>query len=260
MDSWHEIAWQTWKDELSRRLSGNLIKAVGGLDSAQQALWLERFSRPVSSCAKVIGQYLKPLQGTWYVAAGLEWDRVETPEGTLIAYPVPWGDDPLAMAAMGLVWAGNSPKRVEAIVQKLGTAALFACYDGQLPYSFDIPYSSLWQSYIHKFGLEGIDSAVQQFFTNAPQSYGEDNWSIDWGPLPSYQVYLEELNHGVVPHETSGESPESIPLVLQALHYVQAPLRQGAALLAFKAIEGRILTDLWRKAALITRRNEVDSW
>ncbi len=260
VDSWHEIAWRKWHDEGGRGLPENLVKALGSLTQAQQAIWLLRFSRPLSPCAKAIVEYLKPDQSHWYVAPSLEWDIMENDDDVLIAYPDPWGEDPLAMAAIGLIWAGNARPRLEFMAQKLGTAAILACYEGQLPYTLDIPYSLLWQSYVHKFGLEGITPAVQQFFTQAPSSAVADAGFIDWGTRPSYEVYLDELNHGVVPHETSGESPESISSVLQALHYVPGPLRQGAALLAYKAIEGRILTDLWRKAAVMTRQNEVDSW
>jgi hypothetical protein len=259
VDSWHEIAWQKWQDEMARGLPEDLCRVLNGLTRPQQMLWLERFIRPVSPCAKVMIQYLKIGEANWFVAPALEWDRLETPLGVLIAYPAPLGEDPLAMAAIGLVWAGNVRVRLDAMVQKLGTTALFACYEAQLPYTLDVPYTLLWESYIHNFELEGISPSVQQFFTQAPERRAPEA-PIDWGPKPSYHVYLDELNYGVVPHETSGESPGSIPPVLQALHYVAPPLRRAAALLAFKAIEGRILSDQWRKAALKTRQNEVNSW
>lgn len=259
MESWHEIAWQKWQDEMTSGLSEDIRQALEEMDGPSRAQWIARLRQSISPCAKIMAQYLKTGDKPWVIAPGLQWDIVETRHMIFMAYPEYLGEDPLAMAAIGLLWAASDVERIEAIVKKLGPAALYACYEGQLPSSLESLFGVLWHNYIQNFGLDGIRSEVRQFFS---QASGADVpvTNIALAPMPGYAMYLEELNYGVVPHETSGESPKDIPAVLVALHYVPAPMRKGAALLAFKAIEGRILTDQWQKAALMEKRDGVDLW
>ena len=257
MDTWHEIAWEKWREETARGLSKAIRAALKELDVPKQAVWMTRLRQQITPCAKVMAQYLHGGEKTWAVAAGLVWDRIETSQSVFIAYPEPLGDDPLAMAALGLIWAGQDVNRLQIMVEKLGAAALFAGYDGQLTMA-NMKLTVLWTSYLQNFGLDGISPEVQQFFEETTGQSGGDK--LNWGVMPAYQTYLDQLVYGVVPHESSGESPWQVPAVLLALHYVPATLRSQAALLAFKAVEGRILTEQWRRAALMDSRDEGDLW
>ncbi|WP_053960211.1 hypothetical protein [Sulfobacillus thermosulfidooxidans] len=259
MESWHEIAWQKWQDDMTSGLPENVRHALEEMDGSSRAKWIARLRHNITPCAKIMAQYLKTGDKPWVIAPGLQWDIVETAHMVFIAYPEYLGEDPLAMAAIGLLWASSDVTRIEAIVKKLGPTALYACYEGQLPSSLHTLFGVLWQNYIQNFGLDEIRSEVRQFFSQVTVT--ETPFvTISLGSMPAYAMYLEELTYGVVPHETSGESPKDVPAVLTALHYVPAAERPGAALLAFKAIEGRILTDQWQRAALMEKRDGVDRW
>jgi hypothetical protein len=241
---WQEDAFNAWVDDLQDKIALRVQPILAAMTRSEIVTWLPRFFLPREPVAEALAEWLiDDRDKRWWVVAADRWDRVETPEGGLIAYPAYLGWDPLAMAASGWVWADRDPRRVTRVGQKLGAAALLAALAGQLPQA--------WWGFDGQTYCEAYGSWLSQWRIARADGEREDpercRVPVDWPPLPSYQHYLRQLEYGVVPHEAGNHMVGSEAAVLVALHQVDPKLRRQAAGLAFKALEGRWLMLAWRK-------------
>ncbi len=240
MENWQENAWKVWRAEMLAPHSVPMQKALEALAPEQQDLWLWRFKSPVAWGAMTMAEWIKPEGASWHLVPDLHWDMAETPHGVLIAYPDALGRDPLAMAAMGLLWAGAHPGRLAHVISRLGPGALWAASDGGLTGPWP---RGLW---LQAQGMMGEDGVLK--FLEAHRA----GWDLDeplmWGAMPLYAPYLEQLMAGVVPHDAGGVSPQDVPAVLAALHFVPPDIRAGASVLTLKAVDGWLMTKTWRRA------------
>lgn len=245
METWHEIAWKNWREEITGALPAPVREAVGALDETVRTAWIARLQAPVLPCARTMAHVVRGGSKPWILVPGLSWDIAENERAVFIAYPEAYGNDPLAMAAAGLVWAQSDPGRMQQVIAKIGAAALWAAWEGQ----FAGPLAaSLWREFVGAYGEDQVDGPTREFFSRQPSVPGEPH-HFAWGDFPDYRTYYEQLVYGVVPHDPGGSSPRDIPAVLTALHFVPQDLRRTAAQLAFKAVEGQLLSRAWRRAA-----------
>ncbi|POB10397.1 hypothetical protein [Sulfobacillus sp. hq2] len=256
METWHEIAWKTWEKEQLEAQPSLIQEAVKFLDEERRAVWIERLGRPSSACARTMVRYIHSGAMPWLVTPGLSWDIAEVPSAVFMAYPAPLGNDPLAMLGLGLLWAQNRPERLQDVVDKVGVAAIWAAWEGQMSV---LVGASLWRSFVARFGEDRTDAPVQKFFASVTHA-DVPVPQIAWGDFPNYQAYYDQLCYGVVPHDPGGASPHDIAAVLLALHFVPTPVRSMASHLATKALEGHLLSRAWHRAVTGPQEGEQTQW
>lgn len=246
MTAWQDLAWNAWRDERVGHLSASLRKMYGQFAPDMVDVWLKRMdsgSRPTGASA--IKRWLSQLSGGLVAFLGdLQWDIAETSTGVLIAYPEPLGGDPLAMCGAVLLWVGNDVGRMGMAVNLIGAALVPALFSAK----WEGPLNgALWESWIR-----GYHSHLTLLRADAMASWFESrsvvNAKWQWPTLPDFMEYTEQLRYGVVPHDRDGQSPRDPVAVLLALHQFEGEERLKIAGLAHKAIEGRLLADLWQQA------------
>lgn len=238
MSDWQKAAWAAWYDKSLKNVPLEFHRAIQALEPLDRSRWLRRFLRPASPVALEMIKWLN--MPAVCAVPGSCWDKAETSFGILIAYPEALDWDPLAMAAIAVLWAGHHPDRTERIVEHLGAALVPSLLAGELPTS---EHAGLMASYrdAYRDRAEWVD----KMFDVRP--VGNAPFSLTWPALPDFEHYCDQLAYGVVPHEGAGQSPMDVVAVLLALHASPDQNRTQAAGLAFKAIEGRRLFLQWNQ-------------
>lgn len=245
---WQELSWNLWVEQrLSEIPTSSIRRIVELLEPSIRTVWLNRLYQTIPATAAVgVKHWLAQLSPTPIIlVGGLQWDMVQTAEGALIAFPKALGGDPLAMAGAIFVWAGHDLVRLKAALGLAGAAALPAIWSaGWVGPRND----ELWTSYATHYRTHGQNLKISEMTVWFGEMSSEA-LDFSWPLLPAFEPYVAQLAYGVVPHDPGGRSPLSDVAVLLALHQFDGQERLRAAGLAHKAIEGRLLANLWDQAA-----------
>jgi hypothetical protein len=216
--------------------------------------WLRYAQRSLHPVAMGVAEWLSQLLEAqpWFVFAGDGWTIREEPLAVLMSYPEYLGHDPLAMCALGALWAQGHAQRWARLVEKLGPLSVLGPWQGRFVTSevsrrlnaFYEAYASLgdaWNFRQMREDLRTIEPPVVE----------------EWPRVPDYSAYREQLLYGVVPHEVGGRPVQSEVLVLLALLEVPDDTRHAAAPLAYKALESLWLTQAWARYTNGGRHDEA---
>ncbi|MCY0880502.1 MAG: hypothetical protein OWS74_00755 [Firmicutes bacterium] len=246
-EGWQERAFQQWKKTIKQSAAVRQgWEALERMDSVEAIRWMLRWQTGPSPAAKAVAQWLWPAPWQWVMVPAEQWDVWTGEALVLCAYPAPLGDDVLALAAARLVQAAALPEQLAEALQQLGPAVVPALWSAQyrpawlgavLP-SYRRAYPEL-EDFLHQ-------PAVEEFLQGDADTPPALN-QVDWPDFPVYEDYRDQLEAGLVPHDGRGKSPASVTAVLMALHAARGDRLLHAGL-AFKALDGRQLTERWTAA------------
>lgn len=234
---WQDDAFLEWREKLEERLDPAYRAVIQALEPSRQIQWLRGLGRTPHPVAQGIAQWLSAQDSRgWTAVAADGWDLAESERLVLLAYPEHLGHDPLAMCAMGALWAQDDPDRWSRLVSFLGPVVVLGAKEGG------------WDSQALADRLPGFVRAYPEAFRDwgiEIPLHAEDR-DENWPALPDYRSYQEQLRFGVVPHEPGGEGIQSENAVLLALAMMPDTHRALAAGLSYKALEGRWLLQAWQ--------------
>jgi len=244
---WQETAFRLWLDRIKATTDVPTQHLLEGLSIEQQVGWLRRLERLAHPVADGMAGWLSGMVDSrrWRAVAGDGWDIADDDTMVLISYPEYLAWDPLAMCAMGALWAGKDSIRWSRVVEFLGPVVILGASAGELISGAVLSRLATFQSYYSQYNerwqLGVIDQKWQR--PNSAESIYEP-----WGEVPDYEDYREQLAFGVVPHEVPGSAIRSEIAALLALHEMPNRDRPMMAGLTYKALEGRWMMAAWQKA------------
>ncbi|MCY0878351.1 MAG: hypothetical protein OWU84_05370 [Firmicutes bacterium] len=243
---WQDQAWREWFQRFEKRLPREVSRALAAMPRNEQAAWLRHAERPLHPVAAGVAAWLSRLVEAkpWYVFAGDRWTIWERPPVVLMSYPEHLGQDPLAMCALGALWAQSDDQRWALLVERLGPLTILGPWQGQLE-SVEVSrrLDSFCEAYAAWDAAWNFRQLKEELKSAAPAC------AERWPPVPDYSAYREQLLYGVVPHEVSGRPIHGEWPVLLALLEVPDEARHVAAPLAYKALESLWLTQAWERYA-----------
>lgn len=235
---WQEAAFEEWAGRLTANIGPPFGRLLEALPRPQRIPWIRRLQGAPHPVAEGLAAWLSPRDGRpWAVVPGDDWEVIEDDAAVLMSYPEALGFDPVAMAALGALWAGVEADRWDILIRTLGAMAILSAWEGGLRSPGVL---SRLPSFVRRYPSLASDDMMTRA---SGVDVGVDE---DWPDLPDFQSYHEQLAFGVVPHDVAGGTVASECAVLLALQAMGDPNRVMMAGLAFKAMEGRWLMDTWQ--------------
>lgn len=232
-----------WREWTRQALVGRpgAYSELEELPEAERPKWVMRLSRPVSPLLPVILDWWRPLAEGWTVVPGLRWDRAATARGSFLCYPEALGSHALALLGLGWCAVQGAPSQERAAAQRLGALLAPMAHVAGLPVRASIlaGYYEAYAEHLTDSGWElirawaaGVDAVPE---------------AMDWPDWPEASAaYREQLQWGIVPHESGGGAPLSPESVLLAWIGSAQP-RQSLSLVG-KAIESWHIERRWRES------------